>query len=768
VDSVASRYRAGQQVELCARLGPFGRGQIVEIRAAWQLPSTAELIYVLGAAGEQTVAGTGVFGARQLELPNLEVKTMHPQNEGVAADGDARLSIKSFSAALPVLQGAGYQVVQSSQPKCWDVTGPNGGVNTLNKGDVIKLAREVAAQATPAPADLPANPAPAATAKPAAVALPTEETSTADGPIVSAAARGATLGRIQAPAWPVEGAPLTAKASDFALGQLADIPLDLIDPDPDNEREITPASLTELQLSIAEHGQTDPIQVYRQPDNDRFMNRTGHRRCEALRLLGRQTVRAIPEPPTGDEVQRILNRILSNHHQEKLDPIRLARSLKGLLATQRITQEELGKRFGHDQSWIANLCRLLELPLQVQELVSRRQISPGHCIYLLRITQPELDWSGRETATATQAQIRFAEQTARDGDGVRTLEYRVQSYLQQQASYQRTKVHLAEEAKRKAAEQQHLEEVKRTAATAGKTVRQAVADDKTAQAAEEARRVQEAKTREQARRDARKQCVNELLDQALGYAPETPPSLELLRLATIILLDGADLADKLEHEITTSIEAATDLFTLLRLMGRIARNALRPDNYELRTVDGPYKVKRWAEQRYYLNAAIADALIAEKLIMGRTYTTLMSEATRRPQGLTLEAQRAEAPWKVPLTPTQVDELRYRLEEDPDQQQVELGPLVGAGVAANQRPWAHLESPDLTGLTGHARPRAITPGTAAPASTAPIPTAETASAGERADDQTEGAPPPFTDLTTSASATAGDQAAEQTDEMPLAS
>ena len=48
-----------------------------------------------------------------------------------------------------------------------------------------------------------------------------------------------------------------------------------------------------------------------------------------------------------------------------------------ILERQKITQEDLSQRIGKSRSYLANMVRLLDLPLNIQEYVSRGTISVG-------------------------------------------------------------------------------------------------------------------------------------------------------------------------------------------------------------------------------------------------------------------------------------------------------------------------------------------------------------------------------------------------------
>jgi ParB family chromosome partitioning protein len=76
------------------------------------------------------------------------------------------------------------------------------------------------------------------------------------------------------------------------------------------------------------------------------------------------------------------------------------------------TQEEVATQVGLDRSTVANFVRLLDLPLAVQEHVSRGTLSMGHARSLLALPDAE-------------AMVTAADEAIRGGLSVRALEARV-------------------------------------------------------------------------------------------------------------------------------------------------------------------------------------------------------------------------------------------------------------------------------------------------------------------------------------------------------
>jgi len=140
-------------------------------------------------------------------------------------------------------------------------------------------------------------------------------------------------------------------------------------------------SLNELAESIKKHGVIQPIVVKAEGGN--FEVIVGERRLRAAKIAGFSEIPAVVKEYRDDELLEIA--LIENIQREDLNPIEEAMAYKMILERQNITQEELSKRVGKSRSYIANMVRLLELPEEVKEDVSRGTISVGQAKALLGI-----------------------------------------------------------------------------------------------------------------------------------------------------------------------------------------------------------------------------------------------------------------------------------------------------------------------------------------------------------------------------------------------
>ena len=80
---------------------------------------------------------------------------------------------------------------------------------------------------------------------------------------------------------------------------------------------------------------------------------------------------------TGD-ADLLREALIENIHREDLGPIELAEAFRQLLEELGLKQEELADRVGVSRSHIANTIRLLQLPLDTQQLLTDGKIQAGH------------------------------------------------------------------------------------------------------------------------------------------------------------------------------------------------------------------------------------------------------------------------------------------------------------------------------------------------------------------------------------------------------
>src|SRR5207302_1082918 len=130
-------------------------------------------------------------------------------------------------------------------------------------------------------------------------------------------------------------------------------------------------------------------------------------RCRADRIAGIQgfliVVREIPD----DRLLEIT--LIENIQREDLNPIEAATAFSRMAVELHMSPEQIGLRTGKDRSTVVNLIRLLQLPKDIQQLVSDRRLSAGHARCLLALPNEELQRQAAEKTVAQSWSVRQLE-----------------------------------------------------------------------------------------------------------------------------------------------------------------------------------------------------------------------------------------------------------------------------------------------------------------------------------------------------------------------
>ncbi len=170
-------------------------------------------------------------------------------------------------------------------------------------------------------------------------------------------------------------------------------------------KEFAQAQMETLISSIQEHGILQPIIV--RPTSKGYKIIAGERRWRAATQLGLKEIPTIVK--TADSLKTIELALVENIQREDLNPMEKATAFSELKTNFGLTQEQIATKVGQDRSTVANTIRLLDLPKEVQGLVSRGTISMGHARSLLSLKDQE-------------KQIELGKRIAADGLSVRDVE----------------------------------------------------------------------------------------------------------------------------------------------------------------------------------------------------------------------------------------------------------------------------------------------------------------------------------------------------------
>lgn len=161
------------------------------------------------------------------------------------------------------------------------------------------------------------------------------------------------------------------------------IPVDYIRPNPYQPRRVfTEESLIELAHSIKQYGLLQPITV-RKASHSYYEIIAGERRWRAVCKAGFTHIKAFVQPAVDEDSAMIA--LIENLQREDLHFFEEAEAYLSLMKEHGLTQEELARRLGKNQSTVANKMRVLKLPSTVKDLILTYRLTERHARALLRL-----------------------------------------------------------------------------------------------------------------------------------------------------------------------------------------------------------------------------------------------------------------------------------------------------------------------------------------------------------------------------------------------
>jgi len=194
--------------------------------------------------------------------------------------------------------------------------------------------------------------------------------------------------------------------------ELRELPVELIVANPKQpRRRFDEDALQALAGSLGERGVLQPVLVRPKPGGT-YELVAGERRWRAAKLAGLERIPALVR--MHDDAEAIELALIENMAREDLNPIEEARACAALVEELGITREDVGRRIGRSRVAVSNLLRLLDLPDEVIELLTKGTLSEGHGRALL-------------LAEDHGARARLARAAASQGWSVRVTEARARS-----------------------------------------------------------------------------------------------------------------------------------------------------------------------------------------------------------------------------------------------------------------------------------------------------------------------------------------------------
>ncbi len=198
--------------------------------------------------------------------------------------------------------------------------------------------------------------------------------------------------------------------ADAAAGELLELPVTLIKPNPSQPRTtFDPDALAALAASIEATGVVQPLLVRPLADGS-YELVAGERRWRAAQQAGLDKVPAVVRDQA--EPERLQAALIENMVREDLNPVEEAKACAALVEDLGLTKEELARRVGRSRPAVSNLIRLLELPDEALDMLQSGDLSEGHGRALLG-------------ASGNDVRRRLAREAAAGGWSVRETENRV-------------------------------------------------------------------------------------------------------------------------------------------------------------------------------------------------------------------------------------------------------------------------------------------------------------------------------------------------------
>jgi ParB family transcriptional regulator, chromosome partitioning protein len=177
---------------------------------------------------------------------------------------------------------------------------------------------------------------------------------------------------------------LLPAAKPVAISELSEIQhlrVDAIVPNRYQPRQnFSPQELAELTDSLKQSGLLQPVLVRRKGDGI-YELISGERRWRAAKEAGLETIQAVIRN-CGDEESVVLA-LVENLQRADLNPMETARAYHRMMNEFGLTQDIIARRVGCERSSIANIVRLIQLPLEIQQLIESNQLSMGHAKVIL-------------------------------------------------------------------------------------------------------------------------------------------------------------------------------------------------------------------------------------------------------------------------------------------------------------------------------------------------------------------------------------------------
>jgi ParB family chromosome partitioning protein len=198
---------------------------------------------------------------------------------------------------------------------------------------------------------------------------------------------------------------------------LREIPINSIRRNPFQPRkDFDPQQLKKLRESLSTSGLLQPVTVRRSAEGgESYELIAGERRLRAATDLGWTSISAVVKDL--DDRELLALALIENLQRTDLNPIEEAEGYDRLIKEFGHTQQTIGTMVGRDRSTVANMLRILQLPVSVRQMVRDGALTVGHVRPLLGLSD--------ETKI-----VELARETVKNSLSARDIEQRVRESIQ--------------------------------------------------------------------------------------------------------------------------------------------------------------------------------------------------------------------------------------------------------------------------------------------------------------------------------------------------
>jgi len=209
-------------------------------------------------------------------------------------------------------------------------------------------------------------------------------------------------------------APTPTVAATQESGELLRaLAINEIRPNPFQPRkEFRPDELAELETSLRSNGLLQAITVRPAASGHGYELIAGERRLRAATRIGWTEIPAVIKEI--DDRALLTLALVENLQRTDLNPIEEGEGYQRLITEFSLTQQDVAEIVGKDRSTVANMLRLLNLPLSIRSMVRDGHLTVGHARALLAISNEREMLELAREIVAKGLTVRDVEQRARN------------------------------------------------------------------------------------------------------------------------------------------------------------------------------------------------------------------------------------------------------------------------------------------------------------------------------------------------------------------